>query len=86
MKSLSYPKGWISAQPHWISKPGELRNDLDQFHHKLRLLARLEDSPEDIPDLLTQERQNHYTYAFELNKFKKKSTSYPPGPPALETQ
>ena len=40
-------------------EPGEQRTDLDQFHRRLRLLARFENSPVDVPDLLTNEQQNH---------------------------
>ena len=64
--------------------PGELRTDLDNFHRSLRLIARFENSPTEISDLLTNEQQNHCTYAFESNKFKIKSSYNPPGPPALE--
>ena len=64
--------------------PGDLRTDLDQFHRRLRLLAKFENSPTEDSDLLTTEQQNHCTYAFESSKFKKKSTFNPPGPPALE--
>ena len=64
--------------------PGDLRTDLDNFHRSLRLKARFENSPIEIPDLLTTEQQNHCTYAFESNKFKNKSSYNPPGPPALE--
>lgn len=38
--------------------PRELRSDLDQFHRRLRLPAKFDDSPTYIPDLLT-EQQNH---------------------------
>ena len=65
-------------------EPGELRTDLDQFHRRLRLLAKFEDSPVEVPDLLTNEQQNHSSYAFESKKFKKRSSYNPPGPPALE--
>jgi len=64
--------------------PGEMRGDLDQFHRRLRLLAKFEDSTSEVPDILTTEQQNHCTYAFESSKFKKKSTFNPPGPPAME--
>lgn len=64
--------------------PGETRTDLDKFHRRLRLLARFEDAPSDIPDLLTPEENNHCTRPFESNKLKNKSTYNPPGPPALE--
>ena len=65
-------------------EPGELKTDLDQFHRRLRLLARFEDSTTEASDLMTTEQQNHCTFAFESVKFKKQSTYNPPGPPALE--
>ena len=64
-------------------EPGELKTDLDQFHRRLRLLARFEDTTTE-GDLLTTEQQNHCTYAFESSKFKKRSAYNPPGPPALK--
>ena len=64
--------------------PGETRTDLDQFHRRLRLLARFEDTSTDVPELLTKEQQNHSTYAFESQQFRNKSTYIPIGPPALE--
>ena len=66
------------------SEPGELKTDLDQFHRRLRLLARFEDSTADGPDPQNTEQQNHCTSAFESPKFKKQSRYNPPGPPALE--
>ena len=64
--------------------PGDQRSDLDRFHRSLRLIAKFENSPTEISDLLTTEQQNHSSYAFESPKFKKKSSYNPPGPPALE--
>jgi len=64
--------------------PGAIRADLDNFHRRLRLLARFEDSPSDIPDNNTDEQNNHCTHAFESHKFRPKSTYNPVGPPAME--
>ena len=58
-------------------EPGDLRTDLDHFHRSLRLIAKFENAPAEVPDLLTTEQQNHCTYAFESNKFKKKSSYNP---------
>jgi len=65
-------------------EPGELKTDLDQFHRRLRLLSRFEDSSPETSNLNEVEQQNHCTHAFESPKFKKKSKYNPPGPPALE--
>ena len=64
--------------------PGMIRADLDNFHRRLRLLARFENSPSDTLDTNTDEENNHCTEAFESHKFRPKSTYNPTGPPAME--
>ena len=67
--------------------PGDLRNDLDDFHRRLRLRLHFLD-PEgdsDSPTSVLSDANLHSTVEFKHHKFKLKSSFNPTGPPNLES-